>query len=52
MEILPTLEIGDFVQNVVDFSDENALKVVVKIFCCVSNSIKHVSRYSLTLFCN
>ena len=52
MEILPTLEIGDFVQNVVDFSDENALKVVVKIFCCVSNSIKHVSRYSLTSFCN
>ena len=35
-----------------DFSDENALKVAVKRFCCASNLIRHVSRYSLTSFCN
>ena len=46
IEFSLTWEIGEFVQNVGDFSDENALKVAVKRFCCVSNSIRHVS------FCN
>ena len=36
----------------IKMENENALKVGVKIFCCVSNSIRHVSRYSLTSFCN
>ena len=52
MECSLTREIGDFVQNVGDFSEENALKVAVKRFCCVSNSIRYVSRYPLTSFCN
>ena len=33
------------------FSDENALKVAVRRFCYVSNSIRHVSRYFLISFC-
>ena len=52
VKISLTWEIGDFVENIGDVSDENALKIVVKRFCCVSNSIRHVSRYSLTSFCN
>ena len=53
MEILPiTYDFGDFVQNVGDFSDENALKVAVNNLFCVNNSLRHVSRYSLTFFCN
>ena len=52
IEFSLTWEIGEFVQNVGDFSDENALKVAVKRFCCVGNSIRHVSRYSSTFVCN
>ena len=47
MEISLTWEIGDIIQNVSDFSDENALEVAVKRFCCVSNSIRHVSQVFL-----
>ena len=43
IEFSLTWEIGDLVQNVCDFSDVNALEVAVKRFCCVSNSIRHVS---------
>ena len=43
--LLPSSATRGFVQHVGDFSDEVAVS-------CVSNLIRHVSRYSLTSFCN
>ena len=41
-------------QHVGDFNDENALKVAVKRFCCVTNLIRHVSTVAIPWFpfCN